>query len=92
MRLLVALTVLGLGLYAAAPVIGVTGVSWTHYLFAVMVAASVAPVFVRSWERRHPDRCTRCHGHGATTFIAEKRLRTRRCFACDGTGQRQPGS
>jgi hypothetical protein len=88
MRLLVALTVLGLGIYLAAPVTRLTGVSSIHYLLIVVVAACVAPVFVRSWERRHPDRCAYCHGHGSTTFIADRRLRTRRCFVCDGTGQR----
>lgn len=92
MRLLVAMTVVGLGIYAAAPVTGVTGVSWVHYALIVVVAAGVAPVFVRSWESRHPGRCAYCHGHGSRTFIAEKKLRTRRCFVCDGTGQQQPES
>jgi hypothetical protein len=90
MRFLVGLLVLAVGVSVARPGTELTGLNWVYYLAIVLVVACVAPFGVRSWERRHPDRCAYCRGHGAKTFIAEKRLRTRRCFVCDGTGLRQP--
>jgi hypothetical protein len=90
MRFLVGLLVFAVGVSFTRRAIDVTGLGWPYYLLIVVIVACAAPFAVRSWERRHPDRCAYCHGHGAKTFIAEKRLRTRVCFSCEGTGLRQP--
>ncbi|MFI5956118.1 hypothetical protein [Cryptosporangium sp. NPDC051539] len=55
---------------------------------AIALALGLAlTMWMVSWRRRHPDRCAHCHGRGSNTFIAARRLRTRYCFFCHGTGR-----
>ena len=87
MRVLVAIGVLAVGIGAAGWVLAVTGMTLIQYMLLVIGVALTAPYTVRRWASRHPGRCAHCHGRGTTTFVAAQRLRTRRCFFCDGTGR-----
>ncbi|SHN47049.1 hypothetical protein SAMN05443668_1205 [Cryptosporangium aurantiacum] len=82
-----AIIVLVFGVFAAERVLGATGMHLATYVLLVLGAAAAAPWMVRSWPHRHPDLCAYCHGRGSTTFVAARRLRTRQCFFCRGTGR-----
>ncbi|GAA3395053.1 hypothetical protein [Cryptosporangium minutisporangium] len=87
MRLIVAILVVGVGALAAEPVLTTTGMRLVTYVLLVLATAAAASLAIRSWPRRHPDLCPHCRGRGTTTFVAARRLRTRHCFVCKGTGR-----
>ncbi|TQS45852.1 hypothetical protein [Cryptosporangium phraense] len=87
MRLFVAIIVLAVGLGAAAWVLSATAINPVVYAVLLAGVTAAAPLGVPSWVRRHPDRCVHCRGRGSNTFIAARRLRTRHCFFCHGTGR-----
>ena len=72
---------------AAERVLAVTGMPWPIYVVLALGVASASPFGIRSWHLRHPDLCEECRGRGSTTFIAARRLRTRQCSFCHGTGR-----
>lgn len=84
------LSVLVVAAVAADRVLAVTGMPLAVYLAIVLGLAVVAPFGIRSWHLRHPERCEYCRGRGSTTFIAARRLRTRMCSFCHGSGRVSP--
>jgi len=86
-RIVVVIGVLVVAAVVADRVLALTGMPWPIYVLLVLGVAFASPFGVRSWHVRHPDRCEHCRGRGSTTFVAARRLRTRRCSFCHGTGR-----